>query len=1436
MPIWRLSLHDGDEPERSILVEGSVAASVAELVRKLGDLGVAEPSINGRPGIDFGRGETFGSIGLRNGSVVSEHRSPTGAAFKRLRRGHPRGWYLIAVTGPGAGATCHLPPGRQIIGRDNDADFVIADPMVSGMHAAIGIDPDPGCAVAMLEDLDSSNGTNVDGRRLDAGHHPVTAGSHVLMGATVLELVHLAAAELAPSVASDLEGPTVAFPRRFRTPAPGLPHRLRAPHPPAVVEPSRSGWWRSLTPLATGIGFAYLTGRWEFLLLSALAPLIFAVDAHRQRSQRTRNNDAALAEHVQERLAFARSVHDVRHAEEVQRRTEAPTGGMAVAHCLLRSRRLWERRPEDDDFGTVTLGLANLASGIDADDIHPVRGAPMLSTIPLTTSLLDTGALLVRGSVERRRGVTRSLLIGLCASHAPSDLEVCILTSPEGRGAWRFATWLPHAAPHLTYSLAHETAEHDATLSELRRLLDTRRANADVAIGDGGRGPTVWPLLLVIIDGILAGNAELAVLLDQGPRFGIIGIVAEQTLTIDGLKSSLTLDAIPGSARFASRHQPDIDLRVAELTVPAARSAALRLAGLRPTTDEVPPAEHGMQLLDVLGWEARPDWFSERWERMSPCTKAVIGVSRGVPLMVDLAKDGPHGLLGGMSGSGKTELLMTLLTSLCLNNHPDDLGIVIVDFKGGVDHELTAQLPHVIDLSTNLDVDQFQRTIDLLQAEQLRRQRLLRGCASDLDGYREVRRTDPSLPPLPRLLVVIDEFSELLASDDGRRRLQELVSVTRIGRALGIHLLLVTQNFEGQLPPQIEANAGLRLCLRVMKPAHSKVVLDTGIASTLPPHAVGRGYLRSNGGEVIEFQTARVVGPAVRGRGPSSGRAPAAERVVVRFEDGSSTGDISTTIATPIAGTDMTKISGALRQAAVATGWCRSAIPWPGELPERVALGPLLGSDEPGLPIGLEDRPDEQRHAVAHLAEQDEQVLLLGPGDGSLTDVLAVIGTSAAVRSSPNALHLFGIDLDGSGLDRLRSFPHCSVVAVRDDALALRTVQHLRDEAARRRPSMPASSPSLLLLVAGADRLTRRGDEVRHPVLQPLMNLLNEAHGVNIRIILAGSATLADSRLGAGVDRQFVFSSSDDSSGAVHAVPRAMAASLRPRGRAFDVRRGRLVQIAQMATERACEPAVLARLSSRLECAFPLSGLDVPPPEFPVVTWPMSIEDAPPLVSPPGVLLALPIGINLADGSVVWADGDEDGPVFAITGPARSGKSVALASLAAMFAERGLCVVVISGSRRSPLLAVDRLGSSRAMPARDLGGALECLHRTMPPDEPIVILVDDAHRLEPTELDLTVLAHRRHAVFLAGPADFFTGRSPTRRLFPPHRSGLVLCPTSPLDGSAIGAGRIAESLRSNPRPGRGLVSLSGQFLEVQILESGCDRPHDGKTLSRSVSR
>ena len=237
------------------------------------------------------------------------------------------------------------------------------------------------------------------------------------------------------------------------------------------------------------------------------------------------------------------------------------------------------------------------------------------------------------------------------------------------------------------------------------------------------------PVHVVVVDGTdLLQPGELAELLGTGPRYGIVGVTIDPRLAPEGLGATLTLtDAAdlgrvrqPAPAPPGGRGLPEVAPAVAE-------RAARRMASLRPATDD-----DGSQMgsvchlvdIDRLG-DITGDQLVERWRTQSPNSVATVGMSGDVPMRVDLVADGPHGLVGGTSGSGKTEFLKTLFLSLCVNNHPDDLSIVIVDFKGGVDHDAVRPLPHVIDVATNLDLDQFERTVSLLRAEQMRRQELL---------------------------------------------------------------------------------------------------------------------------------------------------------------------------------------------------------------------------------------------------------------------------------------------------------------------------------------------------------------------------------------------------------------------------------------------------------------------------------------------------------------------------------------------------------------------------------------------------------------------------------------------------------------------------------------------------------------------------------------
>ncbi len=1430
MTVWRLEVRDTSGNPHQVIVEGEENSLIVDLNDQLRSLG-----LDNRPvwttGSTATSAATVGSLALSHGDILECGAESGESGFGCDAPASGR--YLVVVAGPDAGRSFLLTGGRTVIGRSNQADHIIADPLLSGCHAALHIDPD---GSVVLTDLQSTNGTLVEGEPLGSEEMPVAPGTcampgtFIQVGSSVITILDVTPEELA--VLGEHRGAARSLPTRFRQANNPLPTKLKPPSEPPATESTTSPWWRTLTPIVTGIGFAVLTGRWQFLLIIALAPLIFTVDLQRQKKRRRLANEKAAAAHQANVEAFDCLVSDVRSVERARLRSAAIGGGIGTILALVRHQRLWERSPEDADFGSLDLGLASIRSTIDAGDNDAVARRPALWGSPLTTSLPTTGSLSITGPTARCRGVLRSLVVGLTAAHSPAEVKLWLFTDHDAEDDWGFVRWLPHGFNGERTSLVSSTPiDRLALLARLRQLIDTR-TDERAGVGDPSHS---GPLHVVIVDGVhLLPDADLADLLARGPDVGICGIVADPVSAPEGIRGQLRLGTEADDGSFESRHTPLVTgVRTAELSPQIADQAARNLAGLRPTTG-LTKAEGSTHLVELLGIQSidAAD-LVDRWEQLSPSTAAVIGEAGDTPLVIDIARHGPHGLVGGMSGSGKTEFLMTLLTSLCLNNHPDDLSIAIVDFKGGVDHALTCRLPHVIGMSTNLHIDQFTRTIQLLDAEQRRRQELLGGIGSDLDAYRVARQRRPELPPLPRLLVIVDEFSELLANDEGRERLQELVRVTRIGRALGVHLLLVTQNFEGQLPPQIEANAGLRVCLRVMKPSHSKVVLDSGIAASITDSDVGRAYARFHGQELIEFQTARVAG---RQRDLTSGPPPISVHRVPfgQLSHEPATKDLARAKATKTLAeeTDMAATVELLWQAADKTGWTHSAIPWPGDLPTTVPLPELLATHElddgNSFPIGLEDRPDEQRRVPLTLCDDDQQVLFIGGPTAGVTDVMTTAATSAAILRSPDRLQLHGIDLDGSGLDALRHLPHCGTIATRDEALALRLLRRLNIMVAERRSALVAAGVQtiselpaqdrpvdMLVLVSGTDRLIRRGDDSRSQLVTPLMSLLAETNGTGIRLLLGGLPTLADSRLGVNIERRFVLSLPGDLSPTSFGVPRQLSRDLAVRGRAVDTASKKLCQFASLGDEPRTPTAVVRSVADRLHNRYPTVSRQ--PLRLATMGWPMPLPSD--LTEPPGLGLALPIGFDLESGAMAWVDVEEDGPLIPVAGPSRSGRSTTLCSVAKLAARLGWNIVGVAGSRRSPLrdvdhihvLEPDQLGQSHDVDAA-LSGVINDRH-----DAPLLLLLDDGPRLDPEAFDGSRLVARAKAILVSGPVEFMGGRGGLWQRLPTPRAGLLLSPTSALDGSAVGLnGRLPDEVRADPRPGRGLLAIAGEYRQIQV--------------------
>ncbi len=850
MVVRRVEVRDQHEHVHDVFVDADDATPVSSLLEELDTAGFhARPF--GVNGVALSAAETVGELDIVHGSQITcGNLTPPPA--------HPTaGVHVVVVCGPDAGASVQLPPtGSVILGRSHSCGLALDDPLLSGQHCRIDVDD----GEATVTDLQSTNGTYVEGIEItEPVELPVR--SYFQIGSSVLAVVPVRPGDKA--VVGDPSGADRVFPRQYRTAMAPLPKKLEPPKlDAAATAKSSSMWWRALLPLGTGVGFAVMSGRWEFLLLMALAPIAMAVTAWQSKRKKAREAIDATNKYEAELADFRGRAGALRNEERDRKRAVSHCGGVALLLASTWHRRLWERAPADADFLGVPVGLGLEPSAIEADDPEGELDDQLWGS-PIETNLLTTGSLGIVGPLPRARAAARGIVMNLMATHSPADIRLWLLTRDDSGAEWGFTRWLPHTfAGPQTSLIGVDSTDRAALLKNLKQLVDTR---AEVVESSSESGPPPLPVNVVVIDGAdLLEPGELTDLLRRGPSLGVVGITIDSRLAPEGLGATLTLTDAADQAIFDSRHHPRTEgIIVPEIDTSAAERAARRLAPLRPSTDDEASGIGGICHLveiDGLAGVTAPQ-LVERWAKMSPHMTATVGMASELPMYVDLVRDGPHGLIGGTSGSGKTEFLKTMFVSLCLNNHPDDLAIVVVDFKGGVDHDAIRPLPHVVDVATNLDIEQFKRTIAMLNAEQKRRQALLSDAgANNVVSYRAARAARPDLPPLPRLLVVVDEFGELLAAEGGREQLKELESITRIGRALGLHLLLVTQNFEGNLPGQIDANAGMRISLRVQKPAHSKAVLDSGIAASIPDRRVGRAYARFHGRDLIEFQTARVAG------------------------------------------------------------------------------------------------------------------------------------------------------------------------------------------------------------------------------------------------------------------------------------------------------------------------------------------------------------------------------------------------------------------------------------------------------------------------------------------------------------------------------------------------------------------------------------------------
>jgi S-DNA-T family DNA segregation ATPase FtsK/SpoIIIE len=1188
---------------------------------------------------------------------------------------------------------------------------------------------------------------------------------------------------------------------------------------PAPPPRRRLAWVAVALPAIGGVAMAWLLHTPTFLFFALLSPVVALGTWLSERWSGRRSGRRDAAAHALEVEAA-----EIRLAEAVRSDVVATEGAHPDLAALTTAARrrtslLWSRTPGDEQALSVRIGSGPGPTRVIRID---GEGAPLRETaphVPVVVDLRSTGGLAVVGPRERTLGCLTSVVGQLCSLHAPGEVDLLLLVTADRLADWAWARWLPHLGPGAVDVRSPDpaaTAPDDGLYARLAALTSLRRAAAASRSGQPGAAPASgWPV--VVVDCPLDPRTSAA--LRASRDVGIVTITvadSAEDVPVD-VDAVLRLSGETGDIGVLSRQGvPDRKaVTVDRLTTALAAELARDLAALAPVTGES-SLPRQVRLLDLAGDGLQVDEAGEvagSWSRARDRLVATLGRTATGPLQVDLCRQGPHTLIAGTTGSGKSELLQTLIAGLALNHPPDRCSFLLVDYKGGAAFAEAAALPHTVGLVTDLDSQTTTRALRSLAAELTRREVILaEHQAADIASL-------PESVAMARLVIVVDEFAGL--SEELPDFVPGLVAIAQRGRSLGVHLVLATQRPSGVVSPEIRANCSLRICLRTTDEAESRDVLGTAQAAHLPLDAPGRAWLRAGSGAPTAVQVARVAGPPPHraGAGP-----------VARRWTWPSPGQPGVGLPPATGESDLARLCRAVGRYAAATETPTPHRPWRPALQDRIPAGtvdgdgPSSGADGALLTVGLVDRPDTQAQEPLHLdLEQGGTWLAVGGPRSGRTTLLRTVLSEAVTRFGPDQLHVHVLESGGGALiAEAAPLPHTGTVVGGEDALrTVRLVDRLAQEIAARRAGTVPEAPVILLLVDGVEAVSTLLDESDPGRGSAnLLRVMRDGAAVGLTCVATADRAVPGGRLAAVARQRLVLPLPDRADYAVAGVPARAVPAHRPPGRALL---GEEAWECQIVLPRSPRPAPAG---GRLVAA-PLRIVELPAdPRLPI---PGTHPDAAP---GPGGGLLLPVGPGGDEGRPLTVDLLRTGGLL-VTGPGGSGRSSALIAFGQHVRALGVAVLRIGLPRGRD--SREEVPGAVWVDGDDEAGATEWLRGLG--DRPGVVIADDVGApADASALARIQLRGTQGGVALIAAADpgqlsaHYQGPVAALRR---GRSGLLLCP-GPGDADLLGI-RLPRTPLPH-RPGSGWLVTGAALHRVQVARRDLPAaPDPEKTDAQSRS-
>jgi len=1078
--------------------------------------------------------------------------------------------YLHILSGPQTGQALPLRSGPNTIGRSPGADITIDDPFVSSIHARIVVSDH-----IEIIDMNSANGIAVGSGLVERSN--LEAHDTVTLGDTSFRVERNPSAGASSSWTTSIEfnrSPQIWPAYAGRT--------FKLPQPAGPTKPGKFPLVAMVAPLIMGSVMYLFTHNIMSVIFVALSPLI-AIGTWLDRRVTDRREKKQQTQRFRDEIETASTqIHQALAEEQQARCQEIPSLQTLVASVSQLAPTLWHRRPDQENFLTLMTGYGTAASRSTVDLPQRGEGSSQLwqlatdlqahsqtvDNVPILVPLRTTGNLGIAGTPAWLDSVACAIVAQLACLHSPAEVVITGIASVASCRRWNWLMWLPHVGsthspiegPHLATS----PAEVSSLVSRLEELSAKRRElRRDAA--------TALPAVVLVVENDAPiERGRLVSLAENGPDTGIhliwmtpeqhdlpaachaffvenhsehtmhIGFTQDNTWTqITSCETLTPADALVVARRMSPIHDAGAPM-IDQSDLPRAISY-LALAGPELADDPSFTVTRWRENGSILGPGELPPSSGSN-------LRGLIGQGAHGEFVLDLRIHGPHALVGGTTGAGKSEFLQAWVLGMAAANSPKRITFLFVDYKGGAAFADCIKLPHCVGLVTDLSAHLVRRALTSLKAELRYREHLLNEKkAKDLVSLEATG--DPDCPP--SLIIIVDEFAAL--AKEIPEFVDGVVDVAQRGRSLGMHLIMATQRPAGVIRDNLRANTNLRIALRMADETDSTDVIGTPLASSFDSRTPGRGAVRTGPGRIALFQSGYAGGQTTSEPEPA--------RIDVEtlcFGAGAPWEIPSDRAPKPQqSGTkDISRIVSSICQAAAITAIPEPRKPWLPDLDSAYDLATLFAASTQrardtsvtALALGVMDDPANQAQHPVFWNPDEGNLAIYGASGSGKSSTLRTIAVSASVLAQVARVDVYGFDAGSSGLAMLEPLPHVGAIIGADDhervnRLLRRLIQTLDERADKfaavragsladyRRISGDQTTARILLLIDGFAAF-RDMYENTVGTAQPysmLARVLSEGRSVGIHVALTAERPNAiNTALAASIQKRLVLKQAEE--------------------------------------------------------------------------------------------------------------------------------------------------------------------------------------------------------------------------------------------------------------------------------------------------------------------